>query len=245
MKLKHILTLFLSILVIAIAINAVNAAEIDNSSNDVISSSNVDTSDGLTHTYKAKGSSVYVKDYNPKYKLSLKAQKQFKNVKKAPKKIYKISIDDDMYKSLKNAKKTKKYASYTINTNYKCKVLKPVLKSKTIKKTIINKKYTDRQKYFNDYSKYFVKYNTGKYNMDVKFHFYQGTRNIKYVTIKVTKKVKQVTVTKFKTGYTNVKALIGYAPRDGAVGKGSYLLIYGNALGYEFANYVANKHNFI
>lgn len=245
MKLKQILIIFLCILVVAIAINAVNAAEIDNSSSDVISSSNVDTSDGSTHIYKAKGSSVYVKDYNPKYKLSSKAQKQFKNVKKAPKKIYKIAIDDDMYKSLKNAKKTKKYVSYTINTNYKCKVLKPVLKSKTIKKTIINKKYTDRQKYFNDYSKYFVKYNSDKYKMNVKFHFYQGTRNIKYVTIKVTKKVKQVTVTKFKTGYTNVKAFIGYAPRDGAVGKGSYLLIYGNALGYEFANYVANKHNFI
>ena len=78
-------------MVVAIAINAVNAAEIDNSSSDVISSSNVDTSDGSTHIYKAKGSSVYVKDYNPKYKLSSKAQKQFKNVKKAPKKIYKIA----------------------------------------------------------------------------------------------------------------------------------------------------------
>ena len=167
-----------------------------------------------------------------------------KSVKKAPKKTYKLTIDDDTYQSLKHAKKTGTNDFYTFDTGYKCKVLKPVLKTKTIKKTIVNKKYTNRQKYYNDYSKYFTKYNSDKYNMKVKFHYYKGTNNIKYVTIKVTKKVKQTTITKFKTTYTKVKADIGYKATNGELSKGSHLLFYGNTFGYEFTNYVATKQNF-
>ena len=208
MKSYKILIIILSIFLIAVAINTVDAAQADNTSEEITASSdaviiasgdnngiassdaNAYTSSGKTHTYKATGKSVYIKDYNPKYKLSKKAKKQIKSVKKAPKKTYKLTIDDDTYKSLKYAKKTKTYDFYTFNTNYKCKVLKPVLKTKTIKKTIINKKYTSHQKYDNAYRKYFTKYNSGKYNMKVKFHFYKGTDRIKYATIKVTKKVK-------------------------------------------------------
>ncbi len=263
MKLSQILIIILSIFLIAVAINTVDAAQVDNCSENNIASSDVvviascdnnviassDANDytlsGKTHTYKATGKSVYIKDYNPKYKLSKKAKKQIKNVKKAPKKTYKLTIDDDTYKSLKYAKKTKTSDFYTFNTNNKCKVLKPVLKTKTIKKTIINKKYTDRQKYYNDYSKYFTKYNSGKYNMKVKFHYYKGTYNIKYVSIKVTKKVKKTIITKFKTTYTKVKAEIGYKASNGELSKGSHLLFYGNTFGYDFTHYVASKHNFI
>lgn len=247
MKLNKILVLILSIFIIAVAINSVDAAQIDNSSNEVIASSDSDlaVSSEVTHTYAVTGKSVYVKDYNPNYKLSEKAKKQVKNAKKAPKKTYKITISDAKYKNLKNAKKTKQSVGYTVSTNYKCKVLKPVLKTTTIKKTIVNKKFTSRQKYLNAYAKYFSKYNSAKYDMDVKFHFYKGTNAIKYATIKVTKKVKQVKITKFKTVYTNIKADIGYSSHDGQVGKGSFLLVYGNIFGYDFTNFVAHKYNFI
>ena len=81
--------------------------------------------------------------------------------------------------------------------------------------------------------------------MKVKFHYYKGTYNIKYVTIKVTKKVKKTTITKFKTAYTKIKADIGYKAFNGELSKGSHLLFYGNAFGYDFSHYVAKKHNFI
>lgn len=263
MKLNQILIIILSIFLIVVAINTVDAAQVDNCSDENIASSaevviasgdnnvialsdaDVYASSGKTHTYKATGKSVYIKDYNPKYKLSKKAKKQIKSVKKAPKKTYKLTIDDDTYKSLKYAKNTKTSDFYTFNTNYKCKVLKPVLKTKTIKKTIINKKYTSHQKYDNAYRKYFNKYNSGKYTMKVKFHFYKGTDIIKYATIKVTKKVKKTTITKFKTTYTKVKAEIGYTPFNGQLSKGSHLFFYGNTFGYDFTHYVASKHNFI
>ena len=124
MKLSQILIIILSIFLIAVAINTVDAAQVDNCSENNIASSDVvviascdnnviassDANDYTlsvkTHTYKATGKSVYIKDYNPKYKLSKKAKKQIKNVKKAPKKTYKLTIDDDTYKSLKYAKKT-------------------------------------------------------------------------------------------------------------------------------------------
>lgn len=262
MKLNQILIITLSIFLIAVAINTVDAAQVDNCSEDNIASSDVDiisstednvitvtnddvyTSSGTTHTYKATGRSVYIKDYNPKYKLSSKAKKQIKSVKKAPKKTYKLTIDDDTYQNLKYAKKTGQSDGYTFTTNYKCKVLKPVLKTKTIKKTIVNKKYTNRQKYFNAYSKYFNKYRDSKYDVNVYFHFYKGTNNIKYATIKVTKKVKQTTITKFKTTYTKVKADISYQATNGQLSKGSHLLFYGNTFGYEFSNFVATKQNF-
>ena len=77
------------------------------------------------------------------------------------------------------------------------------------------------------------------------FHFYKGNNNIKYATIRVTKKVKQVTLSKFKTDYTNIKADIGYNSHEGQLGKGSYLFFYGKTLGYEFSEYVANKRNII
>ena len=262
MKLNQILLIILTIFIIAVAINTVDAAQIDSnatedikvfndaevisSTNDeAIASTNTDhTSSGTTHTYKVKGASVYIKDYNPKYKLSNKAKKQIKSVKNAPKKTYSLTIDDDTYLSLKKAKKTKTSDFYTYKTNYKCKVLKPVLKTKTIKKTIVNKKYTDRQKYYDDYCKYFTKYTSDKYKMNVKFHYYKGTRNIKYATIKVTKKVKQTIITKFKTDYTKIKADIGYKATNGELSKGTHLLFYGNTLGYEFGNFVATKYNF-
>lgn len=251
MKLNQVLLIILSIFLILMAINTVDAAQIDDniasSNENIISSTNMDkyTSSGPTHTFELAGSSVYIKDYNPKYKLSNKAKKQFNSVKKAPKKIYTLTIDDTTYSSLLNAKKTNTDDYYTFDTDYTCKVLKPVFKTKNIKKTIINKKYPDRQKYFNAYNKYFTKYNHGKYNMDVNFHFYKGTNNIKYATIKVTKKVKQVTLSKFKTDYTNIKADIGYNSHEGQLGKGSYLFFYGKTLGYEFSEYVANKRNII
>ena len=256
---------------IAVAINTVNAAEVDNCSEENMASSDVDiiasndenvisstdnniiastdenvyTSIGTTHTYTATGKSVYIKDFNPKYKLSNKAKKQMESVKKSAKKTYKLTIDHDTYKSLKKAKNTNGNDYYTFNTNYKCKVLKPIFKTKTIKKTIFYKKYTNRQKYINDYNRYFIKYNTGKYNMDVKFHLYEGTDIVKYVTIKVTKKVKQTIITKFKSaGYTKVKAEICYSSHEGQLGKGSHLFFYGKTFGYDFSNYVATKHNF-
>ena len=244
---KKIILILLCIFIFAVTIASVSA--MDNSSeeisvsvdNNVIASSYAD----VTHTYSATGKSVYVKDFNPKYKLSSKAKKQMKSVKKASKKTYSVSIDDETYQSLKYAKKTKTSDYYTFDTNYKCKVLKPVFKSKTVKKTIINKKYYNQQEYINDYNKYFQKYNSGKYNMKVKYHFYKGTNNIKYATIKVTKKVKQVKIVKFKTGYTKVRADIMYTPHNGELSKGSHLLFYGNVWGYDFTNYVASKHNFI
>jgi len=257
MKLNRVLIILLSIFLILIAINTVNAAQLDDNATeeviaspndvDVIASTNNDvyTSSGTTtHTYKVTGKTVYIKDYNYNYKLSKKAKKQIKNVKKAPKKTYKLTIDDDTYQNLKYAKKIGESDFYTFDTNYKCKVLKPVYKTKIVKKTIVNKKYTNRQKYFNDYNKYFTKYNSDKYNMKVKFHYYKGTSNIKYVTIKITKKVKKVTITKFKTGYTKVKAEIGYANHNGELSKGYHLFFYGNTFGYDFSHYVVSKHNF-
>lgn len=242
MKLNKILIICLTILIIAVAINTVEAVHID----DYSSTLNSDASNQLTHTYKATGKSVYIQDYNPKYKLSKKAKLQEKKIKDVPKKTYKITINEDTYNSLKNAKKTKNYKEYTFNTNIKCKVLKPVLKSKIVKKTIINKKYTNLQKYNNAYNKYYLKYNMNdNYNMKVNFHFYKGTHNIKYATIKITKKVKQVKIIKFKTGYTNIKANIFYTPNNGEFTRGSHLLFYGNTFGKDFSNFVASKHNFI
>ena len=111
MKLNQILIIIVSIFIVALAINAVNASEVITISNneDIISSGDNDvyTSSGTTHTYKVKGKSVYIKDYNPKYKLSKKAKKQIKSVKKAPKKTYKLIIDHDTYKDLRFAKKNK------------------------------------------------------------------------------------------------------------------------------------------
>ncbi|WP_296874664.1 hypothetical protein [uncultured Methanobrevibacter sp.] len=255
MKLNQILIIIVSIFIIALAINAVNAAQIDSDASEVLTVSNNDdiissadndvyTSSGTTHTYKVKGKSVYIKDYNPKYKLSKKAKKQINSVKKAPKKTYKLIIDHDTYKDLRFAKKNKFSDFYTFDTNYKCKVLKPVLKSKTVKKTIVNKKYTNPQKYSRDYSRYFNKYSSDKYNMKVKFHYYKGTNTIKYATIKVTKKVKQTKIIKFKTVYTKVKAEIGYAAHNGQLSKGNHLFFIGNIFGYDFTHYVASKHNF-
>ena len=262
MKLNQILIITLSIFLIAVAINTVDAAQVNNCSEDNIASSDVDvisstddnvitltnddvyTSSRSTHTYKATGNSVYIKDYNPKYKLSSNAKKQIKSVKKAPKKTYKLTIDDDTYQNLKYAKKTGRSDGYTFTTNYKCKVLKPVLKTKTIKKTIVNKKYTSRQNYINAYGKYLNKYSSSKYDVNINFHFYKGTKNIKYATIKVTKKVKQTTITKFKTAYTKVKADICYQSTNGQLSKGSHLFFYGNTFGYDFSNYVATKQNF-
>ena len=245
MKLNKLLVLILGLFVIAIAINGVNAAQIDNATQALESvDSQILTSDA-THSFSVTGSSVYVQDYNPKYKLSQTAKNQIKNAKKAPKKVYKITIDDYEYKSLINAKKTNKDVGYIIDTDYKCKVLKPVFKTKTITKTIVNKKYTNPQKYYNAYCKYFNKYSSSKYKMKVKPQFYKGTRNIKYVTIKVTKKVKQTTITKFKTGYTSIEADIFYKTTNGEFSKGSHLLVYGKVSGLYFSNFVGTKHNFI
>ena len=262
MKLNQILLIILSIFLIAVAINTVDAAQVDNCSEDNIASSDVDVisstddnvitltnddvyaSSGKTHTYKATGSSVYIKDYNPKYKLSTTAKKQINNVKKAPKKTYKLTIDDDTYQNLKYAKKTGQSDGYTFTTNYKCKVLKPVLKTKTIKKTIVNKKYSNRQQYYIAYSNYLHKYKSSIYDVNVYFTCYKGTNEIKYATIKVTKKVKQTTITKFKTAYTKVKADICYQSTNGQLSKGSHLFFYGNTFGYDFSNYVATKQNF-
>lgn len=255
MKLKQLLIIIVSMFLVALAINVVNATQIDSNASEVLIASNNDdiissvdndvyTSYGTSHTYKVTGKSVYIKDYNPKYKLSKTAKNQIKNVKKAPKKTYKLIIDDETYQDLKFAKKIKSSDFYTFDTNYKCKVLKPVLKTKTVKKTIVNKKYSNPQKYSRDYSKYFNKYNSDKYNMKVKFHYYKGTDTIKYASIKITKKVKQTKITKFKTVYTKIKAEIGYAATNGELSKGTHLLFYGNIFGYDFSHYVASKHNF-
>jgi len=211
MKYKKIIFLLLLGFVL-ITLSAV-AAE-DNSTADINQTEDMTQLSG-DNTFYATGASIaYSPDSYYDAKLTKKAQKQIKAVKKYNKNHktkYKVTVSKKQYDSLLTAKNKGKVKEIQIKTDKYIKIKKPVFKKYT--KKVFLKKYYKENEFKKAYKKLKDKYWGDSYKIKVKTHWKRSKDTsmgiihvIDYKQIKVIKKCR--TVKYFKNSKARITASV-------------------------------------